>query len=172
MSNVAILVRKDSQNNPLVFLAYSVERDTIKVWTEAQGEVTTTIEYYGTTKPLSSADEQVMKLRYAAATGNNDITIMHRLPRKSRVIPSLLGGAPVPTQAPAGMPVINGAPAPQEPAKSKRKQAPAAPSGPIDVTAALAGAKAKYDLEVASILEQAKKQAEQPATGPSIPVAA
>lgn len=102
-----ILCRLDvAKNAPVVFFRGSIDGEMILAWCNGAEEVTS-LAYYHTTKPLSAADEEVLRQRYATVTGDKAVRVHHRLPRVPRERMNLLAAptpAPMPQAAPAPQP--------------------------------------------------------------------
>jgi hypothetical protein len=114
-----ILARVDvATQTPVVFFPHSVDKQHILAWMNGK-ETIVTLDYYHTTKPLSAADEEILRSRYAKATGDTAVFVRHRLPRVPRERPNML--APAPKQAPAPTPAAAPAPAPANRATRRRK---------------------------------------------------
>ena len=142
----AIITRVTADNSPVVFIADSLKDGQIKAWTGGANLRTVGVDYYQKTQPLSEADSEHLRKRYAKATGQEleNVFVRQRLPRVYKTRPDILtNGKPdtdaenkrsaaaklqvekdiAAANAASGMPP---APAPaQEPA-----QAPAAPVPP------------------------------------------
>lgn len=169
-----IICRLDiAKKQPVVFLTDSIDNGQITAWAGGQANVVG-LDYYHQTGPLSAADEEVLRARYAKATADKSVKIRHRLPRVRRHLENILAKpAPAPTVQAAEHPAVlavaslaalaDPAPAPAPVVKEAKQtptapavQAPAVQASPpaftFDVAAALAGIRAEFDSKIEALL--------------------
>ncbi len=148
-----ILCRVDTNRIPVVFLTDSIDYDKghILSWTKGEPQVVS-LSYYHTTLPLSAADEEILRQRYARAFADDDVVVRHRLPRTERVRENILSKP--------------GRKAGSEP-KLSVEQAPVAPvqavAVPVDITptpqqlfAAIEGMRVEFAQQFANALAELK----------------
>lgn len=88
-----ILCRIDHENEPVVFLANTLNNGRIKAWIQGNDKVQYVgYDYYKLAKPLSEEDSKELAKRYSEATGDKDVYIRQRLPRVYRTVPNRLTG--------------------------------------------------------------------------------
>ena len=168
-----ILCRVDTaKKQPVVFIPHSIDNNNIIAWINGAEQIVS-LDYYHSTGPLSAADEEVLRKRYAAATGNTFVKARHRLPRVPRILENILAkppkAAPVATvPAPVATPAPTPAPAPaarKRPTAKKKaaKRRPAAKPAdvaapvvqatPNDVLQAIEAARADFAARMESIMQ-------------------
>jgi hypothetical protein len=90
----AILARLNADRSPAVFIADTLENGQLKMWDGANGTKTVGVDYYMRTEPVSDADADALRKRYAKATGQplENVFLRQRLPRTYRERPNVIAG--------------------------------------------------------------------------------
>ncbi len=87
-----ILCRVDTATrSPVVFIADTVDypAHTVSAWIKGDPQ-TVSLDYYHQTMPLSAADEEVLRQRYARNFNDSNVRVRHRLPRTVKVLENIL----------------------------------------------------------------------------------
>ena len=99
-----ILCRVDrATRTPVVFITDTVdyENNSVLSWIKGEPQVVS-LNYYHQTGPLSAADEEVLRTRYARNFNDPEVIVRHRLPRTKRELTNILAkpGRPKKEQEP------------------------------------------------------------------------
>lgn len=74
---------------PVVYIPHSVDDGHILAWINGKESIVPLAQYH-TTLPLSASDEEILRQRYAKATGDEFVQVRHRLPRTTPVRENVL----------------------------------------------------------------------------------
>jgi hypothetical protein len=90
----SILARIGADSSPAVFIADSLKDGQLQMWDGAAGTKTVGVDYYMRTQPVSDADAEALRKRYAKATGQplESVFLRQRLPRTYKERPNLIAG--------------------------------------------------------------------------------
>ncbi len=153
-----IIARLDpATHRPVVFNTDNMTNSTIECWDGKDAIEQVSMAYYHTCKPLSAQDMEQMRKRFARYTGA-EAFLRYRLPRTVREVPSILSKPGRPAAAPAPAVDSSVATPKRGPGRPPRVTAPATPQQEIDLSAALAGLQAKFNLELEALMRTASAQ--------------
>lgn len=88
----SILARIAADNTPAIFLADTLKDGQLQMWDGATGAKTVGVDYYMRTQPVSDADAEALRKRYAKATGQplEAVFLRQRLPRVYKDRPNVI----------------------------------------------------------------------------------
>lgn len=151
-----ILCRFDADKRlPVVFIPASIDGPNILCWIDGKESVVP-LDYYHMTGPLSAADEEVLRQRYAIATGDSFVKIRHRLPRVARVLENVLSKPKAGSDHTTPLSVRRAPKPVAGPAVRRRTVTPAsvstAQATPADVLAAIEAARQDFATRMDAIM--------------------